>query len=606
MSYMVENNNVFLAKENITYLYKEILKNNRLFNIDKNTRQSIIQNLINVMKQSAVNINMSKVNKHNVDFIKKQFNERCVDKMKTFLINNNLYNDKPSSHKEDIRKRMDSRNEPFKGRTNPVSQRPEAGAFKPFGSDNQPSEGFASIFKQPMIGTQAQSSRDGMSLDERLRQMEAERKGMMEKAVPQKPQFLEPVNTNPHQEQYQPQTTQERLQQLEQSRQGSHSNRPPTPDFLKPEKVGNKEPMYNIPDTGNSDGGFTYFNKDENVASVNFGSDDSKLDESISVQERLARLQAERDNIALPPPPPKQNNQEQRPPTPDFLKPQPVNEQQQYNLQQQQQQQQQQYKQQQQQQYKQQQQQYNQQQQQYKQQQQQQQQYNQQQQQQYNQQQPPKNEINYLQINVEENKSDYKLEFNQIDNIIGIKLNSYYLPPQYYNFKDSILEYIINNERKQIRLNKGMYNYSSLIEYLNLNEDLEFSFTPNRRLRITFKINNNTNSSLVLPSFFKVINNEFTEKLGFTSIKDNLTNNLIADNQIDMRPPQKLYLYFLNIDPNPFAILSFNNNGIGEINFSQPINLDMLHLKFLTKDGLDYDFDGLNYDFSFILKTISS
>lgn len=570
MSYMVENNNVFLAKENITYLYKEILKNNRLFNIDKNTKQSIIQNLINVMKHSAVSINMSKVNKHNVDFIKKQFNERCVDKMKTFLINNNLYNDKPSSHKEDIRKRMDGRNEPFKGRTNPVSQRPEAGAFKPFGSDNQPSEGFASIFKQPMIGTQAQSSRDGMSLDERLRKMEAERKGMMEKAVPQKPQFLEPVNTNPQQEHYQPQTTQERLQQLEQSRQGGNSNRPPTPDFLKPEKVGNKEPMYNIPDTGNSDGGFTYFNKDENVASVNFTSDDSKLDESISVQERLARLQAERDNIALPPPPPKQNNQEQRPPTPDFLKPQPVNEQQA-------------------------------------------QQYQQQPPSQNNNQQQnnftniqPKNEVNYLQINVEENKSDYKLEFNQIDNIIGIKLNSYYLPPQYYNFKDSVLEYIINNERKQIRLNKGMYNYSSLIEYLNLNEDLEFSFTPNRRIRITFKINNNTNSSLVLPSFFKIINNEFTEKLGFTSIKDNLTNNLIADNQIDMRPPQKLYLYFLNIDPNPFAILSFNNNGIGEINFSQPISLDMLHLKFLTKDGLDYDFDGLNYDFSFILKTISS
>lgn len=570
MSYMVENNNVFLAKENITYLYKEILKNNRLFNIDKNTKQSIIQNLINIMKQSAVSINMSKVNKHNVDFIKKQFNERCVDKMKTFLINNNLYNDKPSSHKEDIRKRMDGRNEPFKGRTNPVSQRPEAGAFKPFGSDNQPSEGFASIFKQPMIGTQAQSSRDGMSLDERLRKMEAERKGMMEKAVPQKPQFLEPVNTNPQQEHYQPQTTQERLQQLEQSRQGGNSNRPPTPDFLKPEKVGNKEPMYNIPDTGNSDGGFTYFNKDENVASVNFTSDDSKLDESISVQERLARLQAERDNIALPPPPPKQNNQEQRPPTPDFLKPQPVNEQQA-------------------------------------------QQYQQQPPSQNNNQQQnnftniqPKNEVNYLQINVEENKSDYKLEFNQIDNIIGIKLNSYYLPPQYYNFKDSVLEYIINNERKQIRLNKGMYNYSSLIEYLNLNEDLEFSFTPNRRIRITFKINNNTNSSLVLPSFFKIINNEFTEKLGFTSIKDNLTNNLIADNQIDMRPPQKLYLYFLNIDPNPFAILSFNNNGIGEINFSQPISLDMLHLKFLTKDGLDYDFDGLNYDFSFILKTISS
>jgi hypothetical protein len=62
--------------------------------------------------------------------------------------------------------------------------------------DNSESS-FADIFRQPMIGNQSvQSTRDGMSLEERMMRMEEERKAMMGNQPPPRPAFLEPQNTS--------------------------------------------------------------------------------------------------------------------------------------------------------------------------------------------------------------------------------------------------------------------------------------------------------------------------------------------------------------------------------------------------------------------------
>ena len=568
MSYMMESNNIFLAKSNITYLYKEIVKNNRLYNISKDTKQDIIKNLIDNMKDVYKHINPEKVNQNNQKFILKQFNDKCLMLNESFLKEKHLVNEQPSLHREEQSKRIKDRNDIFTGQKNTPPPRPQS-QYKPF-DNNTPSQSFTDMFRQPSIGMEQMQSNRDISIEERMKQLEKDRNNYDPRM---------PVNSN---DLPAPPTMSfnDRLQQLEKERRVERDAPPEMPDFLKPIETSTKKPMYDAPVSHNDAPTSTsYFNSDSNVATVNYNT--PEFDPNETIEQRMARIEAERsqslpvNNSAPPPsvqpsqpvnnmsntphvnnPPQQQYNQPViNPPQPQYN--QPVNNppQQQYN-------------------------------------------------QPVNNPPQPQQQVKYLQLDIENTDPNYRFTFDKVNNVKEIKLINYYLPPQYYNFEYSELKYNINNTDKNIILNKGFYNDTTLLQHLNMNDDLEFILTPSRRLRITLKNNNRNSDSLVLPSYFKVYNNDFTSKLGFNNIDDRHTNNLVANNQIDYRPYQKLYFYLLNIDGNPFGVLNFNNNSRAEITFKKPINLDVLHFKFISPDGKDYDFDGLSYELCIQLTTI--
>ena len=59
----------FLSKENTTTIYKIIVKNFKLNNIDKSKKRDLIQELINVMKINFKLLDLNKINTNNLDSI---------------------------------------------------------------------------------------------------------------------------------------------------------------------------------------------------------------------------------------------------------------------------------------------------------------------------------------------------------------------------------------------------------------------------------------------------------------------------------------------------------------------------------------------------------
>jgi len=199
----------------------------------------------------------------------------------------------------------------------------------------------------------------------------------------------------------------------------------------------------------------------------------------------------------------------------------------------------------------------------------------------------PKNRI--LQLEINKVDSNYKYMFNQIDNIIGIKLISYYIPPPTYNIIYSTeFIYSIGNEIKKININKGYYTIEKLIETMNQNNDILF------KLDTSLKINITCNDE------FKILPNNMMKKLGFNNNTETLYKNITAENFPDIRLLTKLNLYLLNIQNDyPFGILNVNGSSICELNFINPISIDHLNLKFTSENNMDYDFNGVSYNLSF-------
>jgi hypothetical protein len=206
-----------------------------------------------------------------------------------------------------------------------------------------------------------------------------------------------------------------------------------------------------------------------------------------------------------------------------------------------------------------------------------------------------KTSIKSFQLEVTKKESKYDFQFNQINNIVGLKLASYNLPQPLYNIiDDTRFEYNINEMNKYIIISKGNYNIDTLLYYLNNNDDLIFS------LDITQKINIKSKNDIN----FNIIINNFSKKLGFDNIVQE--NNIIANRIYDLRHPSKLLLYIRNIyEDKPIGLLNFNGTSICEINFEKPINLDKLQIEFYTEDNILYNFNNIFYNLSFIINIIN-
>ena len=206
----------------------------------------------------------------------------------------------------------------------------------------------------------------------------------------------------------------------------------------------------------------------------------------------------------------------------------------------------------------------------------------------------------FYQMNVssKDNTSKYSYFFNNISNIISIKIISYSIPQARYNIdmNNNLFKYKIISENnddvenieKEIIIPKGKYSIEQLIEYLNEKSELKFSIGINQK--ITILSDNN----------FSIENNNLTNgTLGFTenveSIKEELKYILVASNTWDLRLHDKLFLYITNINEDPISIIYFNGNCESQIQFEEPIELSKLDIELKDSYGNLYDFNNLKH-----------
>jgi hypothetical protein len=201
-----------------------------------------------------------------------------------------------------------------------------------------------------------------------------------------------------------------------------------------------------------------------------------------------------------------------------------------------------------------------------------------------------------LDISPDEPLSNFSLEFETIENIVGIKLMSYSIPEARYNIeseKNNIFQIKnITNEIIELKLNSGKYSIESLLEKLNTKSE-KYKF----QLNVEQFVEINSNET------FEIISTPLSrEVLGFTSIcKDN--SKFIADKLWDLRIEEKIFLFINNLDDStPFAILYKNNQGNNSIKFEKLIKLDKLELSFKDSNGRAFNFYGLKYNLNIQLE----
>ncbi len=615
--------NDFLSKENTINIFKTISTSNNLTNLNKQQKDSLINQIITIMKRVFKTLELQKINKNNLPIVKKQYNDIIIKQASEFYKESN-------NQSKIINDRQNERTFNSVKKQVPIPGADRPGAFK---------------------------SAAGQVLGNAPPTMSAD---FMKKAT-------EDINT--------------RLAEIENSRRATQEKTKPTelPDFLKPQKVGKTNTMMdmglNKPNDSKPLLGFNDL-PDSNFSSSVPSSDKSKYTEQLSTMDRLKQLEAERNmtvnapvqnqrsdfnnvntmfnnntntdgyNMFSAPPNTKndyniqhqmppihqqqvpQVHQQQMQPMPPIHQPQvpQVHQQQMQPMPQQQMQpmppiHQQQVPQ-----------------------------VHQQQKQpiqQIHQQQMPsmhqyqdllnkmnemqqtilmlkqendflmrdkltnsnnetnkhfntnqkKTFIEQLQLEISKKDSRYNYQFNQINNITNIKLISYDLPPALYNIiDDANIIYKINNaegyiSEKRMIVPKGNYNINNLLMKLNENDDL--LFTTNIEEKIIIKCKDNQTP-------FTLIHNNFTNKLGFND-NNNFVLTLIADRIYDIRHINKLCLFIRNIyQDKPVGILNFNGSSVINLGFNN-ISLSNLLLEFYTEDNQLYNFNNMNYNLSFII-----
>jgi hypothetical protein len=597
----------FLSKENTAQLYKEITLVNEYSNLNKQQKDFIINNLIEIMKRIYKTLDFSKINNTNLLNIKKQYNT-IVIKQTSELIKTNI-------GKIDNNQNLNNRS-----------------AERTFNSIKNPSINITSVDRPS-------SSIGGQN------------------AIPPQMKVSEDFVKKTSGD------IATRLAELENSRR-TNNNTIPTdvPDFLKPVKVGREEtfgisnPNYSMNNSSNNSSNHSSERKLEGFGDIqeNFRDngpniDTSKYSDNMTLQDRLKKLEAERGMPVVNQFPSQQNQPQQsqpqyqpqqmmNQPSPQQYQPQQMMNQQQYQPQQmmnqlpssQQYQPQpmmnqpppsQQYQPQQMmnqpppsqqyqpmmnqpppsQQY---------------------------QPQQMMNQIPPQNNqsdelfqqlnemkmilknlkdennnlkhqiknrpsIKTLQLDINKTTSIYKFQFNPINNILSLKLLSYNLPQPVYNIFDaSNFVYEINDIQHQIIIPKGNYNIDMLLNTLNNNNDLIFSIDYTQKVSVKSK--DDTSEFIIRPTFISL-------KIGF-NMDDYLSSNKTAYKIFDLRLPSKLLLYIKNINQNPVCVLNFNNTSVCNLQFNTPLTLSSLDLEFYTEDNILYNFNDLAYNLSFALE----
>ena len=532
----------FISKQNLTTIYKTLLSENNYTNVSNENKKIILQELASIMRNTIQKINLSKVNSNNIQYLIIQFNNFCLKDITTFVKKNINMNDREN----EINKRKYNRDfntmKNIYGESNNIVPRPE-------------------------------NTNEGIDINDRLKKMEELRKQATYQPTPS-------IHSNKDFQQRDEVSLMDKMAELEKARNNVTGERPHTPDFLKAEKVGNKGEQNMVPSIGNTSS-LSGFNSDSNIVHVNFGNNEKLIDDSESLQERLKRMERERsidlEEIKSSQPPPELPNQPEQ-----ILNNEPINIE--YNMPQ------------------------------------------------NNIQQNNKlqelllaqnseqlniildelnslksslyNKYKYFQLEINKTKQEYNYKFRPIKNVIGIKLISYSLPEPIYNFDYGEIQYVIKNNTYSIHLERGYYDNTTILNHLNNNQHLYFSFNHKRKIMVTIKSNHITSENDIIESVnFNFISGELLDKLGFEELYSQ-NGVLTSKKLIDYRLPTKIKLYVNNIDNNiPMGILNFNGTSLCEFNFNSPITLSNLHLLFKSMNGELYNFDDMEYNLSFQLIT---
>ena len=84
-------NKIFLSKDNTSNLYKEILKENNLQALPRKSKEIIVNNLVENMKEVYRHLDQSKINRNNYNAILNQFNSMCINETSKNLKNSQIF-----------------------------------------------------------------------------------------------------------------------------------------------------------------------------------------------------------------------------------------------------------------------------------------------------------------------------------------------------------------------------------------------------------------------------------------------------------------------------------------------------------------------------------
>jgi len=215
----------------------------------------------------------------------------------------------------------------------------------------------------------------------------------------------------------------------------------------------------------------------------------------------------------------------------------------------------------------------------------------------------------FYQMNLtsKDNKSNYKYYFNKVDNIVAIKIISYSMPYPRYNISgnNNILKYKYDDkEEESILLDNGKYSIENLIEKIN------FEFEK-KEINIKFKLNINQKITVESDKDFKLLDNNLkniTLGIDQNDICEKKENDSIdtfvldGSNLWDLRVEDKLFLYFKNINDDPISIVYLNGTSEAQIQFEEPIELDILDVELRDSYGNLYDFNNLPHSINLQLE----
>jgi hypothetical protein len=200
------------------------------------------------------------------------------------------------------------------------------------------------------------------------------------------------------------------------------------------------------------------------------------------------------------------------------------------------------------------------------------------------------NNVKNISHHINMNESKYTYRFEKLDNISSIKLLTYSLPNIRYNINNNnnIFRYSIDNDIKEIKVNKGNYIINRLLKELTT-DDITFSLDVDEMVTITSTKN------------ITLLECNLLNCLGFNTNMSG--NNIKAERIYDLRYNNKILLYIRNIDKDyPVGVLYNNNMETSiELNFNNMLSLDSLELELRDENNDIYDLNGLDCRISFML-----
>jgi len=193
--------------------------------------------------------------------------------------------------------------------------------------------------------------------------------------------------------------------------------------------------------------------------------------------------------------------------------------------------------------------------------------------------------------------NDFDYEFEQVNNIIGLKLMSYSIPQARYNIeenKNNIFKIIVGGTMREAKINSGKYKIEDLITILANKTGLNFELNCEEKIEISQKTGEEP---------FDIVQTPLSKDvLGFVSSCNNELK-FIADKTWDLRIEDKIYLFINNIEESvPFAVLYLGNQAVQQFRFEEPINLNKLELVFKDSKGRPFNFYGLTYSLNIQLE----